>query len=125
MPLYLVGYDENGNTLLIQIFYPKEQSDSSINRYYSSFKQGYKSEVDKLASDTFYSEPEFFKNENGFDAVVFDVFATTEEIQSYTSTAIIKIESDFLIINYMSDNKELFDAYHYEFEDLVEYAKKV
>lgn len=117
IPLFLISYGENGEAMMIRIMYSESSNyGDSIHEFYDGFKEG----LDKSAPDAKYSEPAFFQNDkNNFEIAIFNMTANIAGITTYSSQAIIKSGKEILIISYLSESKELFEYYYYEFENMV------
>ncbi len=123
IPLFLISYDEFGNAIMIRVIYSESSNHGeTINDFYYDFKKG----LDQSAPQTLTTEPQFFENEkNGFEIAIFNMTANISGIETFNAQALIKSNNEFLIVNYLSDNEDLFDHYYYEFENLVWSSDKV
>ena len=123
IPLFLVSYWENGEAIMIRVMYSENANyGDSIHEFYDGFKKG----ADKSAPNAKYSEPAFFQNgKNNFEVAVFNMTANVAGTTTYSSQAIIKSGDEILIISYLSENKELFEYYYYEFENILWSADRV
>jgi len=117
IPLFLISYDELGNALMIRVMYSESSNyGETIHDFYYEFKKG----LDQSAPQALTTEPQFYENEkNGFEIVVFNMTANIGGIETFSSQALIKSDSEVLIISYLSDNKDLLDYYYYEFENMI------
>ena len=123
IPLFLISYAENGEAMMIRVMYSESSNyDDSIYEFYDGFKDG----LDKSAPDAKYTEPAFFQNdEDNFEIAIFNMTANIAGIITYSSQAIIKSGKEILIVSYLSESKELFEYYYYEFENMVWSADRV
>ena len=108
---------------MIRVMYSESANyGDSIHEFYDGFKKG----ADKSAQNAKYSEPAFFQNgKNNFEVAVFNMTANVAGTTTYSSQAIIKSGDEILIISYLSENKELFEYYYYEFENILWSAARV
>jgi len=109
--------------MMIRVMYSESSNyGDSIYEFYDGFKDG----LDKSAPNAKYSEPAFLKNDkNNFEVAIFNMTANISGITTYSSQAIIKSENEVLIVSYLSESKELFEYYYYEFENIVWSANRV
>jgi len=117
IPLFLISYGENGEALMIRIMYSESSNyGGSIEEFYDGFKNG----LEKSAPNAQYTEPEFLQNnKNGFEIALFNMTANVAGTTTFSSQALIKSGDEILIISYLSDDKDFFDYYYYEFDNMV------
>lgn len=117
IPLFLISYDEYGNALVLRVMYSESSNyGGTIHDFYYDFKKG----LDDSAPQAITTEPQFYENENnGFEIAIFNMTANIGGIETFSSQALIKSYDEVLIISYLSDSKDLFDFYYYEFENMV------
>ena len=122
IPLFLMNSDYYGNAIMIRVTYYQSQSGGSIEQFYNDFKKG----LDKSVPDAQYSKPVFFENnENKFEIALFNATTKVTGKDTFSSQAIIKSDNEILAISYLSENKESFEYYYYEFDNMVWSVEKI
>jgi len=116
-PIILMSSDEYDNLIQITVMYSE-----SIN-YYGKLEESYPEIEMGLMAGSIYSkfgEPVFSENiEKGTEIVILKSVNKQEELEIFISNAFIKKDNKLIAIKYGASSKELYDYYHYEFEEMV------
>lgn len=116
-PLILMSSDKEGNVIMIIVMY------SESTDYYESLKDIYPEIESGLLAGSVYStfsEPVFSENiEKGTETAILKSVNKQEGLEIFISNAFIKKDNKLIAIKYGTSSKELYDYYHYEFDDMV------
>lgn len=116
-PIILMSSDEYDNLIQITVMYSE-----SIN-YYGKLKERYPEIETGLMTGSIYStfsEPVFSENiEKGTETAILKSVNKQEGLEIFISNAFIKKDNKLIAIKYGTSSKELYDYYHYEFEEMV------
>jgi len=116
-PLVLMSFDEFENAIYLTVMYSESINYSgTLVDIFPEIKQGF----DAAAPNSRVTEPQFSKNkEKNIEIVTFNRTLSVDSQTTFGTVAFIKSNNKIVAMQYSSNSKELYDYYHYEFDDMV------
>jgi hypothetical protein len=117
MPLYLVALiKDSDSTILIRVLVPNDQYETDTQTTFDEFKRG----VIAATPNTSFSEPRYLTNKDAAIEIVLSNMTTNlDDTPSWHANAIIMHDNSAVFIDYLSDDKMIFDSFYEEFEKMV------